>query len=112
MKRSYPLFLFVVLATLQVHAAVSPSAKRPNVLLIAVDDLRDTLGCYGNAAVTTPNIDLLAARAVRFDRAYVQYTVCNPSRSSFLTGLRPDQTGITDNRTPLRDSMPDVVTLP
>ncbi len=112
MKRSYLIFLFAFVAALQGNAAVSPTAKRPNVLLIAVDDLRDTLGCYGNAAVKTPNIDRLAARAVRFDRAYVQYTVCNPSRSSFLTGLRPDQTGITDNRTPLRDRLPDVVTLP
>jgi iduronate 2-sulfatase len=92
-------------------AAAEPTAKL-NVLLIAVDDLRDTLGCYGHPAVKTPHIDRLAARAVRFDRAYVQYPVCNPSRSSFLTGLRPDQTGITDNRTPLRDRLPDVVTLP
>jgi uncharacterized sulfatase len=92
--------------------AASSPPKKLNVLLIAVDDLRDTLGCYGHAAVKTPHVDRLAARAVRFDRAYVQYTVCNPSRSSFLTGLRPDQTGITDNRTPLRDRLPDVVTLP
>jgi uncharacterized sulfatase len=92
-------------------AAAEPTAKL-NVLLIAVDDLRDTLGCYGHPAVKTPRIDRLAARAVRFDRAYVQYPVCNPSRSSFLTGLRPDQTGITDNRTLLRDRLPDVVTLP
>ena len=86
--------------------------SRMNVLLIVVDDLRDTLGCYGNAAVKTPNIDRLAARGVVFERAYVQYPVCNPSRSSFLTGLRPDQTGVTDNTTLLRDKLPDVVTFP
>lgn len=86
--------------------------QKPNVLFIAVDDLRDTLGCYGNEAVRTPNIDRLAARGVLFERAYVQYPVCNPSRSSFLTGLRPDQTGVTDNRTLLRDKLPDVVTFP
>lgn len=112
MKRPYPFFLFALFGALQVCGAADPAARKLNVLLIAVDDLRDTLGCYGNAAVKTPNIDRLAARAVRFDRAYVQYTVCNPSRTSFLTGLRPDQTGITDNGTPLRDRLPDVVTLP
>ncbi len=92
-------------------AAAEPGRKL-NVLLIVVDDLRDTLGCYGHPEVKTPHIDRLAGRAVRFDRAYVQYTVCNPSRSSFLTGLRPDQTGVTDNRTALRDRLPAVVTLP
>lgn len=92
--------------------AAGSAPPKLNVLLIAVDDLRDALGCYGNSTVRTPHLDRLAARAVRFDRAYVQYTVCNPSRASFLTGLRPDQTGITDNRTLLRDRLPDVVTLP
>ncbi|MCB1226251.1 MAG: sulfatase [Verrucomicrobiales bacterium] len=89
-----------------------PAATKPNILLIAVDDLRDTLGCYGNTAVKTPNIDALAARGVVFDRAYVQYPVCNPSRSSFLTGLRPDQTHVTDNTTMLRSKRPNVMTLP
>ena len=88
------------------------AAEQPNVLFIVADDLRDTLGCYGNTAVKTPNLDRLAARGVRFDRAYVQYPVCNPSRSSFLSGLRPDQTGITDNSTILRDKLLEVVTFP
>lgn len=112
MNRLHRFLVCIFLSALvdSTHAATPP--KKLNVLLIAVDDLRDTLGCYGNTAVKTPNIDRLAARAVRFDRAYAQYSVCNPSRSSFLSGLRPDQTGVTDNRTPLRDRLPDVITLP
>jgi len=104
--------LALLAACSALHLAAVEPARKLNVLLIAVDDLRDTLGCYGNTVVQTPHLDRLAARSVRFERAYVQYTVCNPSRSSFLTGLRPDQTGITDNRTPLRDRLPEVVTLP
>jgi iduronate 2-sulfatase len=112
MKRSAFLLLLAVSAALQGGAHAAAPAGKLNVLLITIDDLRDALGCYGNTAVHTPNINRLAARAVRFDRAYVQYPVCNPSRSSFLTGLRPDQTGVTDNRTMLRARLPEVVTLP
>lgn len=83
-----------------------------NVLLIISDDLRDTVGCYGNAAVKTPNLDRLAARGVRFERAYAQYPVCNPSRTSFLTGLRCEQTKLVANTTMFRALLPDVVTLP
>lgn len=87
-------------------------AAKLNVLLIMADDLRPALGCYGDAQAKTPNIDKLASRGVLFDRAYVQYTVCNPSRTSILTGLRCEQTGIVGNATFLRDKLPEVVTLP
>jgi uncharacterized sulfatase len=83
-----------------------------NVLLIVVDDLSDHLGCYGDTIVKTPNIDRLAARGVVLTHAYSQFPGCNPSRSSFLTGLRPDQIGITDNATLLRAKHPRLVTLP
>lgn len=94
------------------NSKAGAASKRPNVLLIISDDLRDRVGCYGNPFIKTPNIDSLAARGLRFDRAYDQYAVCNPSRSSFLTGLRPEQTGVLDNRVCFRDNLPEVVTLP
>lgn len=87
-------------------------AKPKNVLFIVADDLRCSLGCYADPQVKSPNIDRLASRGLRFDRAYCQYPVCNPSRSSFLTGLRPDATGIFDNTTILRKKLPDIITMP
>jgi len=102
--------LLLFSCTLSSIAADPP--KKPNVLFIISDDLNCDLGCYGHKQVRTPNLDALAKAGVRFDRAYVQYTVCNPSRTSFLTGLRPTTTKIVDNTTHFRKSLPDVVTLP
>ena len=100
------------LAPLQTALAQQPPTRRPNVLLIMADDLNNDLGTYGHPIVKTPHLDRLAARGVRFDRAYNQYPLCSPSRVSMLTGLRPDSIRIYDLQTHFRSNSPDVVTLP
>ena len=90
---------------------VASAAKQPNILFIAVDDLAASLGCYGNLVVKTPHIDRLAAEGVRFDRAYNQLPLCNPSRASIMTGLRPDQIKVYDLDEHFRTAVPDAITL-
>jgi iduronate 2-sulfatase len=86
--------------------------KKPNVLFIAVDDLRPELNCYGASHIKSPNIDKLASTSTIFQNAYCQQAVCAPSRNSLMTGLRPDAIGIYDLYTFFRTKVPDVVTLP
>lgn len=101
--------LFAILAGC---AGSATKTDRWNVLFIVSDDLNNRLGCYGAAAARTPNIDAFAATAVRFDRAYCQFPLCNPSRVSFMTGRRPDTTRVYENRTGFRAALPEVLTLP
>jgi len=84
---------------------------KPNVLFIAVDDLRPELGCYGRDYIKSPNIDRIAKSGMVFNRAYCQQAVCSPSRSSLMTGTRPDTTKVYDLVTHFRAALPDVVTL-
>lgn len=87
------------------------AVDKPNVLFIAVDDLAPSLACYGDLVAKTPQIDRLAASGVRFDRAYNQLPLCNPTRASVMTGLRPDQIKVYDLDRHFREEVPDVVTL-
>ena len=107
-----PRLLLICLAVVAVSRCSVNGAERPNVLLIMVDDLRDYGGAFTRDVVKTPNLDRLRARGTTFERAYVQYPVCNPSRSSMLSGLRAEQTGIVGNDKPLRELLPDVMTMP
>ena len=107
MKASAAAFTTSLLPNLNVAAE-----GQYNVLFIMVDDLRPLLGCYGHQEMHTPNIDKLAQRGTVFNRAYCQFPVCNPSRASILTGLRPDTIGVRDLYTHYRDTVPHVVTLP
>lgn len=87
-------------------------AKRPNILFIAVDDLRPELGAYGSEIAITPNIDKLATEGLLFENAYCQQAICSPSRASLMTGARPETIGVFENYTYFRDENPDIITLP
>jgi arylsulfatase A-like enzyme len=92
-------------------ASAGETAKKPNILFFAVDDLRPELACYGAKHIHSPNLDKLAARGTLFLDAHCQQAVCSPSRTSLMTGLRPDSTKVWDLDTHFRDHVPDVVTV-
>lgn len=105
--------LLIIASVLSCSAVPSLArAAELNVLFIAVDDFRPEIGAYGVEEIRTPNIDALAQEGMLFSRAYAQMAVCGPSRTSLLTGLRPDGAGVTDNQTHFRSTVPGVVTLP
>ena len=85
--------------------------KKPNVLFIAIDDMRPELNCYGKSYIKSPSIDRLAGKGLLFERAYCQEPICNPSRASIMTGMRPEKNGVFHNNQYFRDNLPDVITL-
>ncbi|MFK7768335.1 MAG: sulfatase [Mariniblastus sp.] len=107
---SWAACLFVLLCL--PDGMLSADNARPNVLFIAVDDLRPAMGCYGDDAAITPNMDRLAANGLLFNQAYCQVAVCNPSRASLMTGQRPDKLGVWTLPIHFREAKPDAVTLP
>ncbi len=103
------LFLFVGLS---LFMQAAEETKRPNVLFIAIDDLRPELGCYGSSVAKSPVMDALAADGLLFNRAYCQQAICSPSRASLMTGARPDTIRVVENTAYFRELNPDIVTLP
>ncbi len=101
-----------LLASMVVGCRFATGKKRPNVLFIAVDDLRPELGCYGNREIRSPHFDRFAGEGMLFTRAYCQAAACAPSRASLMTGLRPDSTRVWSLGEEFRKTIPDVVTMP
>ncbi len=105
-------FALLVGLSLTLTVRADGAEKPPNILFVAIDDLRPELGCYGSPIAVTPNLDKLASQGLLFERAYCQQAICRPSRASLLTGARPDTTGLYHNYVALRELQPDIVTLP
>jgi len=107
--------LKLIVAPLVLTSAFPPAyskERKKNVLFISVDDMNNDLGCYGNPIVKSPGIDRLASSGIAFANAYCQFPLSSPSRSSLLTGMRPDNTRVFDLQYHFRQDMPDIVTLP
>ena len=92
--------------------AITTLSPKYNVLFIVLDDLRPVLGCYGAKQVKTPNIDQLASKSILFENAFAQQALCGPSRTSFLTGRRPDTTKLYDFKSYWRKAAGNFTTIP
>jgi len=112
MRSFHTLLIALIALWLYVPGALLHAAARPNVLFMMADDLNTSLGCYGHPLVKSPNLDKLAARGVRFEKAACQFPLCGPSRNSMLTGLYPNSTGILTNGQVFRQTIPSHISLP
>ena len=112
--RNYLILLafLVMLIGCKEEKVVEEVVKRPNILFIAIDDLRPELGAYGSEVAITPNMDALAKEGLLFNNAYCQEAICSPSRASVMTGARPETINVIENFTYFRDVNPDIITLP
>ncbi len=110
MKKTIALLAFLFIFSITV--VVAQQKEKPNILFIAIDDLKPILGCYGNVMIKTPNIDRLAKMGTVFMNNYCQQAVCGPTRASLMTGMRPDYTKVWDLKTRMRDINPDILSLP
>jgi iduronate 2-sulfatase len=110
-RRFFQSICLVALALASTEVAAAP-AERPNVLFVVFDDLDNRIGCYGDPAAKSPNLDRLAARGMVFTRNFCQQPICGPSRASFMSGRRPDSLGIWSMTRYLYDLHPDAVTIP
>ncbi len=105
-------YLMLAMVAFVHNGVAAQQTARPNVLFIAIDDLKPILGCYGNKQIKTPNIDRLAKMGTVFTSNYVQQAVCGPTRASLMTGKRPDYTQVWDLKTKIRDINPDILSIP
>lgn len=105
-------FYFATLTFLFYSQIIFSQSAKPNILFIAVDDLKPIIGAYGNSIIKTPNIDRLAKRGTVFLNNYCQQAICGPTRASIMTGMRPDMTKIWDLKAKIREVSPDIITLP
>ena len=114
MKKKHSSYWFLVLSLLTIYSCNNPKkdVEKPNILFISIDDLRPTLGAYGDSIAITPNIDQLAAEGMTFRQTFTQVAVCAPSRASLMTGLRPDSTRVWHLGNKFREINPNTVTMP
>ncbi|GIZ08869.1 sulfatase [Flavobacterium sp. UMI-01] len=111
-KQFKPLFGLFIWSIIIPFQAFGQNKKQPNILFIAVDDLRNELGTYGSTIVKSPHIDKLASEGIQFNRAYCQQAICGPSRASIMTGARTETINVIDLFQDFRENVPSIVTIP